>query len=1025
MNPSFAHLHTHSRYSFLEGTASIEELVDQAIACGMKALALTDCDFLCGAIPFARAARTRGLLPIAGLCLTLEGRCLTLLARDRQGFVNLCRLSTLKQALPANGSIELPLEGLAPYTDGLIVLTGGRNGFLWSAAVQGRVDELHQIVGKLTQVTERGSLYIEAQWLDHRDERALTVLRQVAQDFDLPMAATHEVRSLRPEEVDVRRLLTAIRTDRQMDDPTLIREAPSGLYFLSADEMVRRFQDLPEALSGTIEIVSCCQDAFPRQGSFLSHSAETPWLDLATALLRSRTEEGALQTYGEPLPETVAARLVQEISEVEEMRASPLFLMLGEGLRAAYEKGLWPLLKGEALGSLLLYLLGASHLDPLEHELVWEFFFAPGEVGFPEVHLWLDSGQRDQFSSLLRELWSADRCVGAAELLCFSARAAWRAAAQAYGLDRKRIEQVGRNLPWREEPGDVAKWTVWDDLFREAEGQAEKLALQAARVLVGWPQGVADEPQGWALLPRLPDGIIPTMHSSSGVSLAQYSPKDLRFLGSVVLEIEEERSLSLLVESGRWAEEPLGHPREVPFRDEQTAKMLKAAHTLGCHRLERPSTRRLLRELAPASVVELTTVLALQQPVVLRAGLPQAFIRHLRERAKFLPVPCFSEVVQDTGGLLLYREQIWVLIHERLGWPVEEAQSFLDSLFSSPSSRERGQWWNPFMRRALQVDQIEREQADTIWNAINAAANWVVSRADLVMEAFLAWWMIFLKGRDPMAFLAALLMKGAGGYAQSTYLAEARRLGLVVQPPHVHHSGREFTVERGGEDGSAVLWMGLEAVRGLSSESIERILKARQQRPFSSVEGFLARVRPESGEAERLARIGALDGLEPNRSAAIREVRWRTRGPSSQMLLPFEFSEEAEDLSQEEILSAEQEILGVAVSVHPLDLVEGKLRALQVVSSAELAGREGEMVAIAGVVASVRTVQGEAPGESALLTLEDRYGRVEVLLPVEVYEDIQEDLRPSRVLLVRGRVRPDAVLSGQVLVIAGDVELWR
>jgi DNA polymerase-3 subunit alpha len=143
------------------------------------------------------------------------------------------------------------------------------------------------------------------------------------------------------------------------------------------------------------------------------------------------------------------------------------------------------------------------------------------------------------------------------------------------------------------------------------------------------------------------------------------------------------------------------------------------------------------------------------------------------------------------------------------------------------------------------------------------------------------------------------------------------------------------------------------------------------------------------------------------------------------MLLPFEFAEEAENLSQEEIMSAEEEILGMAVSVHPLDLVEDRLRSLQVFTSAQLLGREGEIVTIVGVVAAVRAVQGEPAGESALLTLEDRQGRVEVLLPPKVYKDVQGELRSSRVVLARGRVRPDAVLSGQVLIVAAELEVWK
>lgn len=1024
MDDSFVHLHVHSHYSFWEGTAPVEALVRQATSCGMEALALTDSDLLSGALSFARAARAEGLRPIAGMSLTLEGgHRLTLLAPERGGYESLCRLSSLQWRRPGGDPRGIGLQDLAERCAGLFILTGGRGGPLWPLAAQGRGADLLGALDDLRQLAGPDRVFVEVQRLDRRDDRVLSTLREAAQELSLPLVATHEVRYLHPEESDLYRLLTAVRSGRRMDDAALAREAPAGWHLRTGEEMRAHFRDLPEALRGNAEVASRCGDVFPEAGEVLFLAEDVSGAEESLETLRKTAEGTALQRYGDPLPQAVSQRLEEELADAQRRGIAPLLLMLGEGLQRAGQEGLLPHVAGPAAGSLLLHLLSGSPLDPLEHLLSWELFLTPEDRFLPILHLLVDGRRRDALVALLQRCWGEGRAIEVGEPVLLSSERAWRVSAQAYGLGQERAEALARNVPWGggEEGGDDRP--VWDLLQARAEGQAELLAAQGGRVLAGRPVGPANRAMGLAVAPRPLAGLVPVIGQGDGRVLSQYGAEGLRFLGAAVLRVEEEQALSLLVQAGRWTPPELPRPPEVPQRDDPTAALLRAGRTLGCYRLERPGMRRLLRGAAPVSPTDLASLLALYRPAPLRSGLAHTFLVRLRGEEALPATPCLDEITHQTQGLLLFHEQVWQLAREVLRWPREEAWAFFRNLVRPASPGERGRWRAPFLRRMVELHGLERPQAEELWEGLGAAAPGTMSRARATAVALLAWWTAYLKAQDAAAFMTALLSAGAGAYALPTYLAEARRLGLEVRPPHVERSGRRFVLER-RPDRASVLWMGLEAVRGLSQDTIEAILRERERAPFASVDDFLERVRPAPVEAERLARVGALDGLGPGRSAIFRQVRWQTQAPPEQMLLPLEFVEEGEIFFPEEILAAEREILGVAVSVHPLDLVEERLSALRVVSSGGLSERVGRRVVVAGVVARLRPLPRLRPEGGGMLTLEDREGHAEVLLPWEIYRQLREDLRPAAIVVVRGSARREAALAGEVGVVAEEVEVW-
>jgi DNA polymerase III alpha subunit len=403
----------------------------------------------------------------------------------------------------------------------------------------------------------------------------------------------------------------------------------------------------------------------------------------------------------------------------------------------------------------------------------------------------------------------------------------------------------------------------------------------------------------------------------------------------------------------------------IPENDPLTSEALRQGRTIGCFQIESPGMRLTLKEIQAKSVNDLIIALALYRPGPLTGGLKDAFVRRHRgeEEASQLH-PALSPLLEDTYGVILYQEQVLRLAHELAGFSLADADLLRRAMSHFDPGKQMKTLQEKFIAGAHARHGIPAETAERVWELMAAFAGYGFPKAHAASYAQIAWRSAWCKAHYPAEFMASVLANWGGYYGQRIYLTEARRMGLTLRPPLVNYAQREFSSIRQG--GQAILYMGLDQVRDLTRRTIGRIQK---NRPFNSLEDFLARADPRPMEAENLARCGALEGFG-SRPGLLHRIKGESRRRGQLSL--FAVEAEGEDWSLEERVAAQEAILGVGVDAHPLELVKDQIAEAGALNTLEAAERVGQKARVAGMRQTWRRTTTLRGDTIYFMSLEDR-----------------------------------------------------
>ena len=1014
----FVHLHAHSYYSLLDGCPSPADLAKAAAQANMPALALTDHNALYGAIEFYDACREAGLQPIVGMELTLDtdaGRQpsnLVLLARNLEGYTNLCRLSSALQT--ASDREAALLRGLAPEqlegrTGGLMALSGGKQGQVERLLRAGKIGEARVAAAAWAERFGRDSFFLELQIQAAGDAEVATALTGLAQKLGIGTVATNNVHYLRPDGVRECQLVAAMNALQALE------ETPprAGLHLAPGDEMAAVFASHRGALANTVAIAERCHLELPL-GRPVFPEIELPAGRMAAAELREQVLTGAVQRYG-TVDEAVRGRLDHEIATIDGMGYTPLFLIVADVVRFAHTHGVPINLRGSAAGSVVAYCLGISTVDPLALGLYFERFLNPGRRDPPDIDLDICSRRRDEVIEYVYRRFGQDRVATICTYARLRARSAWREVAKAYRLPPDRIDAIARQIPRLWHPGmwpevDGAKGRLLD----ASHDEREKEALAAAWALDGHPRHLSMHPGGVVITPGPLTDLVPLQRSAKGTVVTQYDLTGIERLGLVKIDLLGIRALTVVAESAELVKRrQTGFSLEaIPDNDPATGDLLARAATIGCFQIESSGMRRTLHELGTRTLEDVVVTLALYKPGPLQGGLKDAFVRRHRgqEPVHYLH-PTLEPILRGTYGVILYQEQVLRIAHELAGFSLEEADRLRRAIAHLGHGEEMVPLRDEFIARMEQVSSVPPDVAARLWEMMYSFAGYGFLKAHAASYAAVAYRTAYLKAHYPAEFMAAILRNWGGYYPQNVYLGEGRRMGLALRPPHVNHSGRRFALSY-GQDGRATLWMGLRQVRELTRKTIAAILDARQEQPFESLDDLLQRGRPRLAEAENLVKAGALDGLGAGRKALLAELGGRKPGAPLQLALPWPTAPE-EDFTPVQMLALEVEMLGWPVSAHPLSPFARELTAEGTVRSDALAAYDGRHAVAAGVRLDLwRRRRGwfTLEDETGFFAVRWRAGRS---LP-------RGPLGKLGPYLVRGRVQVER--AGEVTVLADEIE---
>ncbi|MDD4932869.1 MAG: error-prone DNA polymerase [Methylacidiphilaceae bacterium] len=992
----YVELHARSAFSFLRGASLPEELAREAARLGLPALGLCDRDGLYGIPRFHSAAREAGIRALVGAELSLDdGSILPVLVETREGYRNLCRLLTEAKLRSPKGEAVIRREELGDYAPGLLVLTGDEEGPLLRALVQGQSPG--EPAKRLLRLFGRERLFVELQRNGLRGDRFRNrTLLAVARELALPVVATGGVLYANPEGrpiLDVFRCLQA-RTDLDAAGELL---SPNDRRHLRApQEMEALFADLPEAIEATARIASRIAFSLEDLGYCFPRYA-TPTGESEEAFLETVVWAGAQGRYGSLSP-AVRRQLRHELEVIRKLGFAGYFLIVWDLVRWCNHEGMLVQGRGSAANSAVCYSLGITSVDPVGSRLLFERFLSEGRKGWPDIDLDLPSGEaRERVIQEVYRRYGRRGAAMTASVICFQGRSAARDLGKVLSLPKELMDRFSALFPG----GDYPHTLSWEEHGRQS-GLSLADPRQAAFLrlyprLLGLPRHLGQHPGGMVISQGELDRIVPLENAAMpGRSVLQWDKDDCEELGMVKIDLLGLGMIAVLQEALARCR-TRGQPVDLsllPKDDPATFALLQRVETIGVFQVESRAQMSILPRLRPRCFYDLVIQVAIVRPGPIHGGLIGTYLarRSGREPVTY-PDPRLAPILERTLGIVLFQEQAIRIAMVLGGFSAAQAEDLRRALGfrRDPRRMERAV---ENLGRAMRERGIPPSAIAWVARSLSSFALYGFPESHAISWAGLAYASAYLKAHHAPEFYAALLNhQPMGFYSPATLIQEGKRRGIRFRPISVLFSEDSCRIE---EDGSVRL--GLRLARGLGGGTRTRILAARAEAPFGSLEEFQRRVPMSRRELRLLASLGAFQGLASHR----REALWQIERPIvSEEILPRrpEGPSPLSPMSPPERLRADYAGTGITLGPHPMAYLRRRAPAAREVAA--LRGLpHGARVQVAGAVIC-RQRPGTAKG-FLFLSLEDETGIANVIVAPDLFEANRLLISLEPFLLVEG-----------------------
>jgi error-prone DNA polymerase len=1020
----YIELHARSAFSFLEGASLPETLAAQAADFEMPALAILDRDSVSGAVRFHNEAGKREIRALIGAEVTaVEGFRYPLLAETREGYQNICRLLTKIKLREANGNqhkAAATWEDVASHARGLVCLTGGDEGPLaWGLC--GGEENARAQVRRLTEIFGAPNVYAEMQRHHLREEeRRNQAAIDLARRFRLPLLATNGVSFATPPDRDLMDVLTCIRHKTNIHEAGKLLARNSERNLKHAREMTRLFADAPEAIGNTSQLAARLSFTLADLGyRFPPYPA--PDGHTMDSYLRYLAYEGMTKRYG-GYPAKVRRQIEKELALVERLELAGYFLIVWDIVRFCREGNILAQGRGSAANSALCYALEITAVDPQKFDLLFERFLSENRDEWPDIDLDLPSGdQRERAIQYVYERYSRLGAAMTANVNTYRGRSAAREVGKALGFEVERISTLAKLAP---------KWGYQDDndaaelQFRQAgmdlQRPEERKFFTLYQAIQDLPRHLSQHSGGMVICAGSLDCIVPLQPATMpGRVVVQWDKDDCADMKIIKVDLLGLGMMAVLEESIQLIRRHRGEEMDLanlPADDPAVYSALQAADTVGLFQVESRAQMSCLPRLKPKNFYDLVVEVAIIRPGPIVGEMYHPYLRRRRGReAPDAPHPSLEAVLKRTLGVPLFQEQLLKMAMIAANFSGGEAEE-LRRAFGHKRSERKMREVEGKLRAGMTGNGITGAAQDRIIQSITSFAAYGFPESHAASFALIAYASAYLKCHYLDAFTAAILNnQPMGFYSPAVLVKDAQRHGLRVLPVDVSKSDWPCTIENG------CVRMGLRYARGLRQEAAEGLLKARAERPFSSVDDLAFRTGLRRQEINRLAEIGALNSFK---GIHRRDALWQAQRavlPAGPLLAPLEEKGEPSPLKAmdaEERLWADYSGTGITVGRHAMAHRRAEMNALGVARASELERiPNGRLVRIAGAVI-VRQRPGTAKG-FVFLSLEDETGIMNAILTPDLFQRYKLPVLEAGFLLIEGVLQKQ---DGAISVKAEHVE---
>jgi error-prone DNA polymerase len=1021
----YAELHAHSGFSFLDGASDPEELVAEGRRLGLSALALTDHHGLYGVVRFSEAARALDLPTVFGAEVTLStgalrtgepdpaGRHLVVLARDPEGYARLARLlSEAHLAGEEKGVVPLALDQLARAHGGhWRVLTGCRKGPVPAALVAEGPAAARRELDRLAAALGRENLAVEL-W-DHGaplDTARNDALALLAAEAGVDAVATNNVHYATPAGFRRATVLAAIRARRPLAELEGWLPAAPTACLRGPAEQARRFARWPGVVARAAGVAAECAFDLRLVAPRLPDFPVPDGLDEQGYLARL-VEEGATVRYGPRGHERVEgawAQLDHELSVIATLGYAGYFLIVWDIAQVCRRLDIYCQGRGSAANSAVCFALGITNVDAVDLGLLFERFLSPARDGPPDIDVDIESTRREEVIQYVYGRYGRRHAAQVANVIAYRPRSAVRDVGKALGHSPEEVDAWAKALD-RGPRGTDAQVVTGEAPGGAPAGTVPPLVAELAVEVLDRPRHLGIHSAGMVICDRPVVEVCPVEWARMpGRTVLQWDKDDCAAIGLVKFDLLGLGMLEALHHMVDLVAEAEGVTLDLGAlpQEEAVYDLLCAADTVGVFQVESRAQMGTLPRVRPRCFYDLVIEVALIRPGPIQGQAVNPFIRRRRglEPVTYLH-PLAEPILRRTLGVPLFQEQLMELAVALAGFSAAEADELRQAM-AAKRSAARMEALKGRLYAGMAGRGIEDGEADAVWTALAAFANFGFPESHSVSFAHLVYASSWLKVHHPAAFTAGLLnAQPMGFWSPQSLVADARRHGVTVRRPHVDRSRTGAHLEPG--PGGPVLRLGLSSVRGLSEETAERVAAGA---PWRDQEDLVRRAGVTRAQLEALATAGALDPEGPEPDGAGRRRRLWAAGAAAQSgpghLPGVVVGTEAPDLAPPgpfEAVGDDLWALGLAPDRTAMELLRPELDRRGVLPAARLAqGEDGQTVAVAGVV--THRQHPETARGAVFVNLEDETGHVNVTFSRGTWIRWRAVARHAPVLLVRGRL---------------------
>ncbi|MFQ7317502.1 MAG: DNA polymerase III subunit alpha [Massilimicrobiota timonensis] len=1000
----FGHLQVYSGYSFQQSTILIKDLVLAAKEKHLDALALTDKNNMFGAMEFSEACLQNGIKPILGMeaSVLIDGQIypFILLAIDDQGYFDLVHICC---EVNLSSDRAIALDQLALYHEHLYVISGLEDGIVERHVAKEMEDEAIKYM-RLFQKLFHDHYYIMLQ--NHHlkmQEKGNERMMSLAHYVKVKVICSNEVRYLKKQDALAVDLLQASAQGITLD--AQYQPLTQEKYLKDEKEMERLFP--PEIIEETRHVCTTCKATIPLNEKYLP-TYPVPHQGKAVDYLRSLCHVGLKKRFqNQEIPVTYQKRLLYELKIIHEMGFDDYFLIVWDYVRwAKVQKIQVGPGRGSAAGSLVAYVLGITNIDPLRYDLLFERFLNPERVSMPDIDIDFQDDRRDEVIRYVIDKYGKDHAAQIVTFNTYGPRVAMKEMGKVMGVPLPRLELIAKMIPTSpKNKKTITQMYQSSAQFQSLINQDQRLKkiVGATSIIEHLPRNISTHAAGVILSKRILHEVVPLVVGPTSTLMCQYSKDYIETAGFLKMDFLALKNLTMLdyickdIEQNQKVKIVLN---EMPLDDQNTYRLISKADTFGVFQLESYGMRHLLRQMKPYCFDDIVAAIALFRPGPME-NIPTYLKRRSHQEKVVYPLKELEPILKSTYGIMVYQEQMMQVAQKMAGFSLAKAD-ILRKATSKKETELMHSMKEEFIAGCLK-NGFSQEKAEEVFGLIEKFADYGFNKSHSVAYAYVAYQLAYLKANYPLYFFASILSNELSSENTKVHcIQECKAYHVRILPPSVNQSQARFMVEEGH------IRYSLLAIKNVGYAGYKAIIEERQKGLFKDIYDFMMRMENShlsKKMLESLVDAGALDEFGLSRQTILKNLdAIRDYGHLKENL----GIEEKPVLTiyqdqLEEKLNREKAVLGVYLSMHPLELKKQKIK-VSYVNVSSLDEYVHRTVNVVVQLQRVKNITDRKGQEMCFIEAMDETGSLDGVVFASRYKDIGMMLKKGNICLIQGRV---------------------